>query len=136
MSLLAIGCSSNGYDPNDSAYPKDSISLRAKEAYENNDIETAINLYSIAVLNDTSNPINYFNRGKCYAILLEPRKAEEDFLTAARKNYRISSCYYNIGTSYCHINDSLAVYYLKKCLEVDPSHQKARKRLIICKSPN
>ncbi len=68
----------------------------------------------------------FFRRGNSYAGLSDLDKSNQDYLKAIQLGYHVPNAYYNIGCNYVGRNDSLALMYFKKTLDIDPHHEKAK----------
>lgn len=94
--------------------------------YAKNDLNAAV-LFTKLIALDSTKGEYYYKRGYSYSMLLNADDAINDFLKAAKLNYRTAKAYRNIAVNYFTINDSLAVYYINKSLQVDPTDTSAMK---------
>jgi tetratricopeptide (TPR) repeat protein len=105
----------------------------AEDSYENDDYIKSIQLFSKLIEFDSSNGEYYYKRGSSYTMILYADSAIKDLKKSAILKYRVASSYHNIGLNYSTINDSLAVYYFEKSLQIRPTDNKTKKLLGECK---
>jgi tetratricopeptide (TPR) repeat protein len=92
-------------------------------AYKNDHYEDAIFYLKLLIVKDSLNGEYYFKRGICYSGLLMRNESVADFQKAIALNYRIADSYYNLGTEYRKFNDSLALFYFRKALDLNPNSE-------------
>lgn len=107
----------------------------ANEAYSKDQYSNAIFLYNKLIGLDSTQGEYYFKRGYSYSMLQNTDNATQDFLRSIRLEYKVSKSYQNIGSMYFALisNDSLAAYYFSKALKYDPTNEKIKNLLEICK---
>ncbi|HVU96989.1 MAG TPA: hypothetical protein VHE34_17285 [Puia sp.] len=97
------------------------ISTMANTFYEHDDYSNAIKYFDKLIDRDSTNGQYYFRRGYSYARLIKKKDAIEDYKRAIKYHFKVASANYNIGLNYSYDNDSLALYFFKKCIEADSS---------------
>jgi tetratricopeptide (TPR) repeat protein len=136
--LASCGPNDGGPDVSDGSNSRPELSNLATEKIENL-YDLAETSYKLMVFDITLEYLNeiirrdssqgkaYFRRGKAHAALEKYEESSQDYESAVMLGYHTVSCYYNIGCNYKFSKrDSLAIYYFKKALEIDPNHEKAR----------
>jgi Tfp pilus assembly protein PilF len=106
--------------------------ISARSYYEENNYSKALILLDSITIRDTTNGEVYYMRGVCHGQLSDKQSSVKDFVKAIMLNYRQADAYYNLGL--CEIallNDSSAVYYLKKSIELDPEKYHDVRRVLI-----
>ncbi len=81
-----------------------------------------VNFYTILIKNDSLNGEYYFGRGYYYLQLMDYEKAERDYLVSIKLNFNKVSSYYNLGLIHSSVNDSIALIYFKKALDLYPNN--------------
>jgi len=108
----------------------DTSSLRteAKILYMRDSYEEAILIYDKLISYDSTNGEFYYNRGYCLAQINRDFEAINDFLKSISFNYRLASCYKNLGLVYdAGLNDKQkAEEYFIKFLEIEPGDKVVR----------
>src|SRR5690606_1760399 len=94
--------------------------------YNGDNYEEAVKYFDTLITIDSLNGEYYFKRGYCEAMLFKYHESTIDYKKAIQFKYRESSAYFNLGLNYSSIDDSLAIHFFYKCLEVDPKHPNAR----------
>ena len=69
---------------------------------------------------DSTNGKYYFMRGKAYMNLYSLDLSTEDYLKAASLKYREADSYFDIGLNNMFYNDSIAIVYFNKALQLNP----------------
>jgi tetratricopeptide (TPR) repeat protein len=110
----------------------DSMVAHANKLYYADNYVDAVAEYSRLINIDSTNGEYYYKRGFSYAKLLFRKKAIQDFQNAIRFHFKSASACYNIGVNSSYDDDSFALYYFKKSLELDPSLTQARQDMIDC----
>ena len=130
--IFFFSCNDKGKTPASSNYDIDKIKFEASQSYERNDYRNAIILYNDLIKTDTTQGEYYFKRGYSYSMLFDVEDAVQDYLKAIELGYRVAHSYNNIGVNYSTINDSLAIVYFRKSLELDRNNAMILKRVRDC----
>ena len=109
-----------------------SVNEKAFSAYKLGNHQLSIHYYNILIKDDSLNGEYYFNRAYSFSMLLKREEAVKDYLMAAGLNYRNDEAFYNIGLNFTHLNDSIALIYFKKAIEINPGSQDIRNALDKC----
>ena len=83
-------------------------------------------IYNELIKMDSSNGAYYFGRADSYLMLLKLNESTKDYLKAIELNYLKGSCYFNLGLINCYTDDSTALDYFKKAIEIEPKMDKYR----------
>ncbi|MFB6319384.1 tetratricopeptide repeat protein [Saccharicrinis sp. FJH54] len=114
---------------------RSSLIIEADNYYEVDNIKKALTLYNELIMIDSTQAIYYYRRGYCFNQLSEFTKSTQDFLKSAEMGYRVDDAYFNIGCNFAAIyNDSIAIYYFKKTLLINPDYKKAKNEIEYLKS--
>lgn len=132
--VIFLSCDSNRRETTNSENTIEKIKLEADSFYYENNYSRAIILFNELIALDSTKGEYYFKRGFSYSMLLNAEQAIKDYSKAAELEYRKADAYKNIGINYSTINDSLAIYYLDKCLEIEPENAKAKRIKEECES--
>lgn len=108
------------------------IKSEADFFYNKNNYPRAIILFNELIASDSLKGEYYYKRGVAYSMILNAGQAIKDFLKAIELGYRKGEAYQNIGANYSTINDSLAIYYLNKSLQINPDNAKAKRIIREC----
>ena len=92
-------------------FQKKNWRVEGNKKYLKGDYHSAINLYSKAIAENTSNFKAFFNRGMAFHDLGMFRKAIADFTVAIELNSKFAEAFKNRALSYYSLNES------KKALE-------------------
>jgi tetratricopeptide (TPR) repeat protein len=103
---------------------KQSLERKSWQATESGDFIKSINYYNRLIAMDSANGAYYFGRGYSYLKLAKIEDALEDFFESVKLNYRRSSSFYNIGLLNSHVNDSVALTYFRKAVQLEPDNLK------------
>lgn len=108
-----------------------SLVIQAALQYESDKFEEAIELYNKLIELDSTNGDFFYRKAYSLARLRRDSAAVENYLKSARLDFRRFDAYRSIGIIYAiGLNDkSKAIFYLEKCLEIDPDTEEI-KRLI------
>lgn len=101
---------------------------QAKRAYKNLDFVESLALYHRALPNLERPFLDsaIYNIGYCQLQLDSNLEAMQSFLKSAELNYRKADAFFNIGLiNYALFNDSLAIYFFYKTLEIDSTYKDA-----------
>lgn len=109
------------------------IELEADAFYEKEDYPKAIIFFNKLIAQDSTKAMYYFKRGYSYSMLFNTGQAIRDYLKSVELGADKYKAYRNIGINYSTINDSLAIYYFDKCLEINPGEEKVLKEKEECK---
>jgi len=104
---------------------KQSLKLIADSLYKRDDYAKAIKYFDTLIELDPHNGELYYKRGYSYDMVYkrpELKEAIADYLKSIELGYEKADCYYNLGLSYMFQNDSTAISYFKKSLEVKPDN--------------
>lgn len=105
---------------------KESLLLKkAQFLYEKDEYQTAVIYFDSLISLDSTQGKYFYERAYSYTQLSNREKAIENFKKSIQYQFKVSDSYYNIGVNYFLDNDSLAIYYFKKCLSVDPNYTDA-----------
>lgn len=97
------------------------LSMRAYKLEASNDFRGSIACYNKLIKMDSVKGEYYYGRGYAYRVMgFHSNEAISDYEKAASLNYRVGDCYFSIGLSYSFLNDSLALIYFKKAIEISP----------------
>jgi tetratricopeptide (TPR) repeat protein len=108
----------------------------ADSLYEKDNYLLAINYFDSLIQLDSTHGEYYFKRGSSYNLFYKQRAATpaiSDFLTAIKLKYRESDAYFNLGISYASNNDSLAMLYFEKAVQLNPNDERAKDQISFCK---
>jgi tetratricopeptide (TPR) repeat protein len=108
------------------------LELKAIMLYDQENYADAVKYFDSLINLDPINGKYYYGRAFSYGMLIQKTKAIEDYKKAIKYNYKVNHSYYNIGINYMYVNDSLAVYYFKKCLMIDPGYVNAAVEISDC----
>ena len=99
------------------------LSLSASLFYKTNNYEEAVKEYTKLIELDTTKGRYYIRRAYSLVQLDRHIEAIPDYLKAAELNCEKFICYKSLGITYFVVlkNDSLAIKYFEKCLELDPN---------------
>jgi len=95
--------------------------------FDKDDYSNAIKYFDTLIQLAPRNGAFYYRRGFSYNMVYQRSKVKEainDYLKAIELGYKRSDAYYCIGLSYAYSNDSMAVMYFEKSLEIDPNKTK------------
>jgi tetratricopeptide (TPR) repeat protein len=100
--------------------------------------ERADTLYKIFSFNDAMKYLDeiinrdslqgkaFFKRAKVNAALLRFESSNNDYQVSINLGYHTASCYYNLGCNFMILGeDSKALEYFNKALEIEPHHEKS-----------
>jgi tetratricopeptide (TPR) repeat protein len=104
------------------------LALSANIYYKTNMYSKAVDEYSVLIKYDSLNGENYYRRGYSLSQLNKQEQAVPDFIKSAELGYKPCDAYHSLALIYFIIfqNDSLALEYCKKCLEIDPNSKDVR----------
>lgn len=108
--------------------------LLADLYYRGGDCQNALREYDVLIARSEATGQHYYRTAWCLAELKRLKEAIEYYQVAAQKGYRPADAFYSIGFFYTLEmggvkNDSLAILYLEKSFEIDPSSEPTRKLL-------
>lgn len=105
--------------------------LKARLNYEKDEYLQALELYSKLIEIDSSKGEFFFRKGYCLVQLDREPEAIQYYKKAAELNFNPSDCYYNIGLAYHFAlnNDSLAIVYYERSLQLNPESKEINKLL-------
>jgi len=109
------------------------IVRKANSFYQADDYLNAIKYFSLLIDRDSMNGQYYFRRGYSYAGLIKKKEAIEDYKKAVKYQFKVASANFNIGLNYAYDNDSLALYYFRKCIEAEAGFKEAYVQIQDCK---
>ena len=111
------------------------LSLSASLFYKTNNYEEAVKEYTKLIELDTTKGRYYIRRAYSLVQLDRHIEAIPDYLKAAELNCEKFICYKSLGITYFVVlkNDSLAIKYFEKCLELDPGASEIQKLLELLK---
>jgi tetratricopeptide (TPR) repeat protein len=113
--------------------PINYIKILADNNYQSNNYALAIEQYSQLVGGDSLNGEYFYKRGFCYAKLNDFKHSASDLKKAIRFRYRVDAAYRLLGMyELASLNDSVAIYYFKKSLEVNPNDPNTLDALKTC----
>lgn len=108
----------------------DKLLIEARKYYEADRYLQAYQYFDKIISMDTTIGEAYYGRAYCLARRGNHQKSNEDFLKSIELDYRTADAYYNLGGNYFVLDkDSLAIMYLKKCLELDPHNEDAEEQI-------
>jgi len=97
----------------------------ADSLYRHDNYSEAIKYFDTLIQLDPHNGEFYYKRGFSYDMVYKKQalpQAIDDYLKSIEFGYKKSKSYCNIGLSYMFENDSIALYYFQKSLELDPGN--------------
>jgi len=127
--VLLFGCGSGNYHGKMS---ERDLNQQAYNLFNSGHYRKAIEYYNSLIQGDNSNGEYYYGRGYCYLELLETEKSTQDFLRCAQLNYRKASSYHNIARLNKYTNDSVAIIFLRKALDIEPTDTDIRRDFEAC----
>lgn len=94
----------------------------------------ALNVFNKILALDSTQGDIFYRRGYCRAWLFDFDGSTQDYLKSIELNHRIEHAYFNIGTNYAAVfNDSVALKFFSKALELNPHNEKAKREIKNCK---
>jgi len=131
ISCVFYGCSNHSNNQNKGIeYYFESGNIQ----YDLNNFLKAIDFYSLAYIQDSSNTILEYRIGFCYGKLDKYKESILYFNKSIMHKYRIGDSYYNIGICYvCLFNDSIALQFFEKALVELPKEQYIISEINDCK---
>jgi tetratricopeptide (TPR) repeat protein len=111
----------------------DSAITVANKFYDTDNYLQAVKSFSYLLSKDSTNGEYYYKRAYSYTKLLNRQEAIQDFQQAIRLHFKSASACFNIGINSSFDNDSLALYYFEKCVELDPSYPQAYVEIHECR---
>jgi tetratricopeptide (TPR) repeat protein len=122
-------------------YENDNIKIQslqfvADSLYKQNSYLEAIRYFDTLIKLDPRNGEFYYRRGFSYDMIYkkpELKEAIEDYLKSIELGYEKADSYYNLGLSYLFEEDSTALFYFEKSLEINPNNHKVIVLLEQCK---
>lgn len=94
----------------------------------------ALNVFNKIIALDSTRGDIFYRRGYCRAWLLDYDGSIQDYLKSIELNHRIEHAYFNIGANYAAVfNDSMALKFFSKALELNPHNEKAKREIRNCK---
>lgn len=108
----------------------ENLLIQANIYYQNRNYNEAMNIHNQVLLNDSTVGISYFQRGYCRMQLRDYQRAVQDYSRAIELNYRIEDAYFNMACTYAAArNDSLALFYFNRSLELKPHDREIEKEI-------
>lgn len=132
--LLTVGC---GHKQNEKMNSSEPIRIQVNELSSDKllemarlsnklaDYDSAIKYLNKAIEKDSTNAAAFFERALAWTSK-DLGKSNLDYYNCIKLNFKVVDCYFGLGINYLSINDSLAVSYFEKVLEIDPNNKKAR----------
>ena len=107
----------------------------ADALYQSKRYAEAIKYWDKLVLLSPDSGEYFYKRGRSHdEISHRPdTSAIRDYLESAKRGYQQENCYFDIGLNYLFFNDSLALIYFGKSLDINPNDQDALFWLKECK---
>jgi tetratricopeptide (TPR) repeat protein len=102
------------------------IEMQAKKYERESNWKQTESCYNQLIQLRNGEPKYYYERGKARLSLRELDSAKADFNYAINKKYKLANSYYNLGIAHIAESDSLVLKYIRKCLEIEPKHKKAK----------
>jgi tetratricopeptide (TPR) repeat protein len=94
----------------------------------------ALNIFNKIIDIDSTRGDVFYRRGYCRAWLFDFDGSTQDYLKSIELDHRIEDSYFSIGTNYAAVfNDSMAIKFFSKALELNPHNEKAKRELRNCK---
>ncbi|NOU16669.1 MAG: hypothetical protein HOO91_03835 [Bacteroidales bacterium] len=132
--IFIVFSSCNNYINNNTSTSGIEISELIKQAndfYQKSNYEKAVMLYDRIIAIDTTIGEVYYNRGYCNSQIDEYKKSVDDYLMAIKHGYKTKDAIFNLGFAYSLLeNDTLALKYFLKTLELEPKQPDATLRVI------
>ena len=116
--ILLIACSSAS-----NKSPKETLEIKAYNANKSGDYINSVNYYNQLLKDDSLNGEYYFGRAYANGMLEKTNDAKKDYLKSIQLNYRKGSSYYSLGLLNTYLNDSVAIIYFKKALDIYPKYE-------------
>ena len=86
-----------------------------------------IHLMNEVIKRDSVSAEAYYNRGLCYAGLVQLDKSNNDFFKVIKMNYKIENAYLNLGLNYFSKKSfDSASHYFNQVLKINPNNKKAQ----------
>jgi len=117
-------------DKRDSDYD---LEMKAYRSFESEDFKVALKYYDELLGRDSLNGSYFFGRGCSYMMLDTVEKAINDFKMSVKLNYMPGSSYFNLALMHTHVEDSVALQYFKKAINIDPFDKKFQKKYEECR---
>jgi tetratricopeptide (TPR) repeat protein len=93
---------------------------KAEKYYEQENYHNALRHYEMIIERDSIAPEFFYRKGICLAKLFSFEESINAFIFSAKLGYREVDSYYNIGLNHSILlNDSLALHFFEKALEID-----------------
>ncbi|WP_445711596.1 tetratricopeptide repeat protein [Flavobacterium sp.] len=108
----------------------------ANSYYNTKEYKNSVMVYTSLIANsDKENADYFFNRGKCFGFLNEPKKAEEDIEKAiGLRTFRFDAEYFYMAYFYQKNNDlKKAMYYYQKTIQQDKNNEESNYQVIAIK---
>ena len=133
--LLTISCTRNSSQEfKEKEMDLAKIKALADSSYERNSYEAALTYLDQLILADSLNGEFFYKRAYSYAQLSDFKKSSNDYHRAAALGYRVSDSYYNLGLNQIpSLNDTLAIFYFEKSLEINPHSSEIISAMEACK---
>ena len=134
--VILLGCSKNKNRHSEVAESRNArdYEILADSNYKADNFSSAVLGFTTLIALDSTNGEFFYKRGFSYSKLLEIEKSSNDFLKAIKFRYRPADSYYMLGLNNMMLrNDSLAVFYFEKSLELAPNVQETIDAMNACK---
>ena len=121
LTIFLLACGSNS--------PR-SLKSIADSLYHADNYQEAIKCFDTLIKLEPKNGEYYYKRGFSYDMVYKQQalpQAVHDYLKAIELGYKRAKAYDNIGLSFMFVNDSIALYYFQKSLELEPDNPAAKK---------
>jgi len=106
----------------------------ADSCYDRDSYKLAIEYFDRVIEIDSLNGELFYKRGFSLAKMNDFENSSMNFLKAIEYGYRISDAYYMLGMNQIpSLNDSIAVFYFEKSLELNPNAQETVDAMNACK---
>lgn len=134
IGLLVMSCAQNTRQSEEKEIDINRVKALADSCYERNDFKKGLGYLNQVLLIDTLNGEYYYKRGYSQALLENFTESSKDYLKATQLGYRKADAYYSLGLNQIILlNDSLAVFYFNKALELKPNSPEILSALEACK---
>lgn len=106
----------------DEGLTNDALKMLGDSLYNKNDFESALHyFYELIEDRSVSNGEIFYKIGYCNAQLLNFEESTKFYIMATDLGYRTGDAFYNAGVNQTlDLDDSLAIIYFKKAIQVNP----------------
>ena len=132
--IFSVSCTQSSKQSEKKEIDINRVKSLADSCYERNDFEKSLSYLNQVLSRDTVNGEYYYKRGYSQAQLANFPESSKDYFKAAQLGFRKADAYYNLGLNQIVLlNDSLAVFYFNKALELNPNAPEIPSALEACK---